>query len=69
MEIMTNSATNCPCCTLEIPRASKIPASLRPGIEPQDEEKGEKQAYKNEATDKQVVRHLEHATDRFCKAG
>ena len=59
MEIMTNSATNCPAiCTLESPRANKIPTSL---------EKGEKQASKDEATDKQVVRHLEHAADRFLQ--
>ena len=37
------------------------------GIEPQDEEKGEKQASKDEAADKQVVRHLEHAADGFLQ--
>ena len=65
MEIMTNSATNCPAiCTSQSQQDSHFSAT---GIEPQDEEKGEKQASKDEATDKQVVRHLEHAADRFLQ--
>ncbi len=67
MESWLISATNCPGnLHLESPKASKIPTSLRRHWATRRWE-GVRSKPADEATDKQVVRHLEHAADRFLQ--